>query len=58
MIIAKYHKLYPGFSKGVFKSLFRDLRHIILYEKHKLKKLAAMAAGLTDFVTGKKGKKE
>ncbi|MHB8209517.1 glycosyltransferase family protein, partial [Mucilaginibacter sp.] len=57
MIIAKYRKLYPGFSKGVFKSLFRDLRHIVLYEKGKLKKLGAMAAGLSDFVIGKKGKK-
>lgn len=57
MIVARYRKLYPGFSKGVFKSLFRDLRHILLYENGKLKKLGSMAAGITDFITGKKGKR-
>jgi len=57
MFIAKYRKLYPGFSKGVFKSLFRDLRHIILYEKKKPQKLSAMVKGVVDFISSKKGKK-
>jgi rhamnosyltransferase len=57
MFIAKYRKLYPGFSKSVFKSLFRDLRHIILYEKKKPQKLSAMVKGVVDFISGKKGKK-
>lgn len=57
MIIAQYRKLYSGFIKGVFKSLFRDLRHIILYEKNKSQKLTAMAKGIVDFINNKKGKK-
>jgi len=57
MIIAKYRKLYPAFSKGVLKSLFRDLRHILFYEKEKSEKLGAMVKGLMDFISSKKGKK-
>jgi hypothetical protein len=37
--------------------LFRDLRHVLLYEKGKFKKLAAMGKGLIDFISNKKGKK-
>jgi len=57
MIIAKYRKSYSQFSKGVVKSLFRDLRHILFYEKDKSSKLAAAGKGIIDFIRGKKGKK-
>ena len=56
MIIAKYWKSYPKFSRGVAKSLFRDLRHILLYESDKKVKLNYMFKGTLQFITGKKGK--
>jgi rhamnosyltransferase len=56
IIIAKYWKSYPGFSKGVFKSLFRDLRHILLYESDKMVKLKYLLIGASHFIIGKKGK--
>lgn len=57
MIIAKYWKSYPKFSRGVVKSLFRDLRHILLYENQKIPKLKSMFKGGFDFISNKKGKK-
>jgi rhamnosyltransferase len=56
MIIARYRKLYPAFSKGVFKSLFRDVRHILLYESDKMVKFKYLLKGVSHFITGKKGK--
>ena len=56
MIIAKYRKLYPSFSKGVFKSLFRDLRHILLYESDKFAKFKSVLRGGRDFILNRSGK--
>jgi rhamnosyltransferase len=56
IIIAKYWRSYPAFSKGVIKSLFRDLRHVLLYESDKTIKLKYLLKGYMHFVTSKKGK--
>jgi rhamnosyltransferase len=56
MIIAKYWKSYPKFTKGVIKSLFRDLRHILLYEDGKMVKFGYLVKGINHFITGKIGK--
>ena len=56
MIIAKYWKEYPNFSKGVIKGLFRDLRHIVFYETQKLTKLRSMFKGIMDFILKRAGK--
>jgi len=56
MIIAKYRKSYPAFSKGVVESLSRDLRHILLYENQKISKLKSMLKGVIDFLLKRTGK--
>jgi len=56
MIIAKYRKSYPEFSKGVVKGLFRDLRHVLLYENQKIPKLKSMLKGGADFILKRTGK--
>jgi rhamnosyltransferase len=56
MFIFKYWRHYPNFCYNVFLSMFRDLRHVLLYEKHKMIKLRFMLKGWLHFITKKTGK--
>lgn len=55
-IFFKYRKDFPGYCNAIFKTLFRDLRHIVMYEQHKASKLRYFFKGIFDFVLGRKGK--
>jgi rhamnosyltransferase len=56
LIIFKYYRQYPKYCYNVFKSLFRDLRHILLYEDGKQAKLWFMLKGFGHFLSGKTGR--
>jgi len=58
MLIYNYWRRYPNFCYNIFLSMFRDLRHVLLYEKHKIIKLRFMLKAWLHFIIKKTGKLE
>ncbi|MXV17502.1 glycosyltransferase [Hufsiella ginkgonis] len=56
IIISRYLRRYPKFCYAVFKSLFRDLRHVLFYENMKAGKLQYMLKGLLHYLWGRTGR--
>jgi rhamnosyltransferase len=55
-VIFKYWAIYPGIVYAFITSFFVDIKHILLYESDKNKKLNSVMWGSLHFLLNKKGK--